>query len=412
MRVRLVNDIFDINRLPEENEESYIWRLGQAKDSGILDMTWPEIANVINKTFREDITDYRSENAYRKRYSEAKKFFDAGVFSASENDYMNELKVQKDELFKAKKQLYDQRREYNKILTSDARADHLSEKLVEAASKLNTNYPLLSSGSHLALDIHKQGLVTFADWHYGMVTNNIWNTYNTQICRERVSKLISLCKDFIILNNIGALHIAMLGDCAHGAIHASCRVKSEEDTVDQLMNVSEIMAQAITDLSSVVNSIKVYSCYGNHLRTIQNKNDSVHSDNIEKIVPWWLRQRLKDNEKVEIIDSEYKEFTRIRIFDKNILCVHGDLENFKNVGTITNTIFSRKFGETIDYTISADKHHLEEFGQFDIESILVRSLCGTDDHANSKRLYDKAGQTLIVFNDVYGRESTYHIPLD
>ena len=96
----------------------------------------------------------------------------------------------------------------------------------------------------------------------------------------------------------------------------------------------------------------------------------------------------------------------------NICCLHGDLDNFKNIVTTVNTIFSRKFGETIDYTVSGDKHHLEEFEQFDIESILIRSLCGTDDYANNKRLYSKAGQTLMIFNDEYGRESTYHIPLN
>ena len=48
----------------------------------------------------------------------------------------------------------------------------------------------------------------------------------------------------------------------------------------------------------------------------------------------------------------------------------------------------------------------------DIESILIRSLCGTDEYANNKRLYSKPGQTLIVFNPEYGREATYHIPLD
>ena len=42
------------------------------------------------------------------------------------------------------------------------------------------------------------------------------------------------------------------------------------------------------------------------------------------------------------------------------------------------------FNETIDYTISGDKHHLEEFEQFGIESIMCRSLCGADDYANNR----------------------------
>ena len=34
-----------------------------------------------------------------------------------------------------------------------------------------------------------------------------------------------------------------------------------------------------------------------------------------------------------------------------------------------------------------------------------------DEYANNKRLYSKPGQTLMIFNNEYGRESTYHIPL-
>ena len=147
------------------------------------------------------------------------------------------------------------------------------------------------------------------------------------------------------------------------------------------------------------------------MRTFQDKGGSIHSNNKKKLIPWWLEWRLKDNSKVEIKYSEYKEFTKLNVLGYNICCLHGDLDNFKNIGTTVNTIFSRKFGETIDYTVSGDKHHLEEFEQFDIESILIRSLCGTDDYANNKRLYSKAGQTLMIFNDEYGRESTYHIPL-
>ena len=190
-------------------------------------------------------------------------------------------------------------------------------------------------------------------------------------------------------------------------------MKSEEDTCDQLMHVSELIAEAVNDLSSIVNSVVVYSCYGNHLRSVQNKKDSVHSDNIEKIVPWWLKQRLQNNPKIVITESEYKEFTKLNILGSNIVALHGDLEkNFKDIGVVVNSIFTRKYGETIDYTISGDKHHLEEFEQFGIESILIRSLAGTDDYANEHRLYSRPGQTLIIFNDVYGREATYHIPLD
>ena len=330
-----------------------------------------------------------------------------------EDSYFKELQVQKDTIYKEKRKLYDQRREYNKLLISDARAEHLCDELVKSANTLNDEKPLVFKEKWFKPNTHKQAVLCWADWHYGMVTDNIWNTYNTEICRERVKNLVEITKEFIELNKIDVLTILTLGDFAHGCIHTGCRVQSEEDVCDQLMHVAELMAEAINELSSVVNHIDVYSCYGNHMRTIQNKNDSIHSDNMEKVIPWWLRQRLQNNTKVEIIESEYKEFTRVNILGTHICAVHGDLErDFKKIGVTINTIFSKKFGETIDYTISADKHHIEEFEQMGIKSVLVPCLCGTDDHANNGRLYSDAGQTLMIFNDVYGRESTYHIPLN
>lgn len=407
--------IIDLHRLENENEEQFVFRLGQAKDSGNLDMSWDEIANIINKEFRSDESEYRSEAAYRKPYQQAKRYFEANVFKtySNEDSYFKELQTQKDAVYKEKRKLYDQRREYNKLLTFDARAEHLNEELIKAANRLNEEKPLIFNEKWFKPNIHKEAVMFWSDWHYGMTTDNIWNKYNTQICKDRVKAFVEMSKEFIQLNNIDVLNIVMLGDAAHGSIHTGCRIQSEEDTCNQLMHVSEIMAEAINNLSNVVNHIVVYSCYGNHMRTIQDKKDSIHSDNMEKIIPWWIEQRLQNNTKIEIKYSEYKEFTKLNVLGKNICCVHGDLEkDFKQIGVTINTLFTRKFGETIDYTVSGDKHHLEEFEKFDIESILIRSLCGADEHSNNGRLYSRPGQTLMIFNDVYGREATYNIPLD
>lgn len=401
--------IIELNRLNNESEESYIWRIGQAKDSGILDLSWEQIADLINKNFRNDETEYRTESAYRKVYTQAKRFKDAGVFTRSCNDeYLHQM----DELRKAKIQFYDQRREYNKLLVSEARSNHLTEELIKVAQQLDEHYPLLTTTDVVEANMRKSALLCLADWHYGEIADNVWNRYNTQICLRRVSKLVCYVKEYLSINQINSLHIVLLGDAAHGAIHTSCRVRSEEATCDQIMHVSELTAQVINELSKFVNSIEVYSCYGNHLRTIQNKKDSIDADNMETLIPWWLKQRLQNNQKVHFVDNDYKEFTFLNILGSNICCVHGNNDNFRDFGVTANTIFTQKFGKPIDYTISADKHHLEEFEQFGIESILVRSLCGTDDYANQKRLYSKPGQTLIIFNDDYGREATYHIVLD
>lgn len=69
----------NLHILESENEEQFIWRLGQAKDSGELDMSWEELATIINLELKNDDRPL-SEAAFRKPYQQAKRFYEAGVF--------------------------------------------------------------------------------------------------------------------------------------------------------------------------------------------------------------------------------------------------------------------------------------------------------------------------------------------
>ncbi|MEG0898429.1 MAG: hypothetical protein RSF40_01800 [Oscillospiraceae bacterium] len=402
-----------MKRLDGENERQYLWRVGQLVDNGEY-QNWKEIAPIINAQWREDESTYRDESAYRKPVQYAKGFYEDVFAPMMQGDeYLQQLQIQRDEIFKLKKQFFDQRREYNKLRTPDARAEHLGEYLKQCAKDLNNFIPL-NFDKKLGEHSEKEAVLCLADWHYGMITDNIWNTYDIDICKKRVEQLVLKCKERIELHKPKALHILLLGDLADGCIHTSSRVAQEEVTCNQIMQVSEILAEAINELanSSSIECTNVYSTYGNHMRSIQDKKDSIHADNMEKLISWWLKPRLQNRKDIHVIDANYKEFIKLNVCGYNICCTHGDLDSIKNLGMIVNTIFTKKFGETIDYTISADKHHLEEFESFDIENILIRSLCGCDNFANGKRLYSNAGQTLMFFTEEDGRETTCNIRLN
>ena len=399
-----------------ESEYEIIWKLGQKKENEIIDISWPDIAEIINEVFRgedERITGKTCSNIYAvlKRANNE-------VFSkVNDVKLCEELLLIRKEIEKEKVKLRDEKNAYNRIIREQARKESLEDFLGEAAEKLNDRLPLISV-TNICDDllrskefVNREALICLSDWHFGMVSDNIWNRYSPEICVDRVKTCISYMRKYLQINHISVLHIALLGDFAHGAIH-NCRLYSREDVCDQLMQVSEILAQTINELSDVVNKVEVYTCYGNHMRTTQKKEDSKSSDNMEKIIPWWLEQRLSLNGKIHINYSQYKEYTLINAAGSNIVCVHGNGFNFKEIGINVNSLFSKLYNMNIDYTISGDKHHLEEFEKNGVESILVRSLCGTDDYANDLHLYGKAGQTLIIFNSEYGRECTYHIPLE
>lgn len=395
----------EFKRIEGETQDQYFYRICSMKES--LGFTWPQMAEIFNNEFGCN----KGDTAYRKKWAAFKDVFEANADRLVGNGtYSGELREQLDEIYKAKKQLCDQRREYNKQLTSDARAEHLTAKLIEAANLA----PLKDYSNLFAMSpcySNNEALLCLSDWHFGQVSNNIWNEYNVDICKHRVSKLFNKVANAVRQHGVKTLNIALLGDLINGSIHVSCRVASEENTCEQLMHVSELLANFINEISVYVDEVNVYSTYGNHARTIQNKDDSIHSDNLERIIPWWIRQRLKDNKKIHVIDSDYYEFIYMQICGYNIVCTHGDLDQIKNFGLTVNTLFTKKYGKTIDYTFNGDKHHLEAFEQFGIESALVGSLCGTDEYANNKRLYSNPMQTLCIFNPEDGKLCSYNIKL-
>lgn len=336
----------------------------------------------------------------------------AGEGKPDQEEYLGELDFKIMQMRKETKRFYDQRREFNKLVDRIGREENLEDRLVDAAVALNEQIPLrMDKGVCYTYD-DNEAILVFADWHYGMKTDNIWEKYNTEICRNRVERLVAMAIERIRLHKCRRLHILLLGDMAHGAIHTSARVASEELVCDQVMQVSEIIAQAVNALADEVEETVVHATYGNHLRTVQNKNDSIHADNMERLIPWWLEQRLGSRNDVIFPEAEYYEFLYFNVCGYKICATHGDLDNVKSAGRTLNTLFVKKYGSEIDYVILADKHHKEEFEELGIESMVVRSLCGTDEYANGKRLYSTPGQLMMVFKPGMGADACYQIKLN
>lgn len=328
-----------------------------------------------------------------------------------QEDYMGELDCKIAEMRKEAKRFYDQRREFNKMVDRIGREENLEDRLVDAALKLNEVIPLSVNKSNTCDADNAEAVLVFADWHYGMVTDNIWDRYDTQVCRSRVEHLVERAVERIKQNRCRKLHIVLLGDMAHGAIHTSARVASEELVCNQIMQVSEIIAQAINTLADEVEQTVVHATYGNHLRTVQNKKDSIHADNMERLIPWWLEQRMQSRDDVVFPEAEYYEFLYFSVCGYNICAAHGDLDNVKNAGKTLHTLFTKKYSSDIDYVLLADKHHKEEFEELGIESMIAPCLCGTDDYANGKRLYSTPAQLMMVFRPGIGADAYYQIKL-
>lgn len=331
---------------------------------------------------------------------------DAGMLSISEstNDTYREQYI-------AKKQFYDQRREYNNLLTREAREANLMGFLKDAVKELNKQCPLIHRGVLPDPLGKNEAVLVLSDWHYGMVADNIWNRYNTEICRRRVDALKEKVIQRIQLHNISKLYVFVLGDMCNGAIHVTSRVASEEHVVDQLIHVSEMIAELIGELSDYVLAVDVHCTYGNHMRTVQNKFDSIHADNMERIIPWWLKERFADTDHVVVKNTGADEMIHAFVCNRHQVCgVHGDLDGEKYSVLTLAQMHERAYGIKPDYLFSGHYHSLNDTECCDITSIRAGGLCGTDEFAKNKRLFSAPSQTLAIFNDE-GLDALYHIKL-
>ena len=73
-----MNDI--LKKLPEENEDQYIWKVGQAKDAGLIESTWEDLTPRLNTELGIDETEWRGSSAFRKAYRWMQRAYD-NVFS-------------------------------------------------------------------------------------------------------------------------------------------------------------------------------------------------------------------------------------------------------------------------------------------------------------------------------------------
>lgn len=402
----------DIEKLRGESDLDFHRRVvyGKLVDKTLADVDYAELSDLLYGQ------QYHSDSARRMMYGSLRtlQLVDAEQRSnITDADVLREMDAKREALQKESQRFYDQRREYNKLVAETARNEHLEERLVAAAEKMASSadsvmgfdpvYGRTFSGSPT------EAVLVLCDWHYGMTTKNVWNTYDTNICRERVRAVIEAAVARIKTHGCHKLHVVVLGDLVHGAIHTSARVASEELACDQIMNVSEILAQSIEYVSQFVDVTEVHTTYGNHARTVQNKNDSTHRDNMERIIPWWLAERLKSHSNI-VIHNEYEnEFIFLDVCGYGICASHGDLDGVKGSPRLLTTLFQKRFGKNVDYILLADKHHRESFEELGVSAMICGALCGTDDYANTKRLYATPEQLLLIVDPDAGVDAEYHL---
>ena len=387
----------DYKRLDEETEDDYTLRICALKE--IKHLYWDEVAQIINRTLDQNYTESR----YRKMYSAYTKG-KADAVKEEEIPEISEYMQQKIELQKERIKISDERVQTNAYIRQLAREETIKEIASKCAQEMNSK-KLLEAPKELYISGKNAAILQLSDIHYGLVVDNYWNKYNPDIAKNKISQLRDKVIQYCEFNDVSDLYITELGDAIAGRIHETIKYQSRFDVITQIMQISEIIAEMITDLSKHF-KIQYYCCLDNHSRLEPNKKAALDLESLARIIPWYLKERV--GAFIEINDNKYGEdIITFKCKGFNIAGCHGDKDS--PIKVVDN--LSMMTRENFDMVLTAHLHHFSADEKNQILVISNPSILSTDDYSKNLRLSSKSAQNLIIVSDENVMECLYRIVL-
>ena len=400
------------NRLENENESNYLWRLGQAKDNGLVEYSWDDIADIMNKEFRDDVSEYRSEAAYRKPYQQAKRFYESGVFKDfSQEQYIEELREAKQEVRKAKQQLFDERTAYNKSLREQARRESMFDIVKYAIEKYQ---PIKFDYEPHTVDSSDNDLIIhLTDIHCGVNIDSPFNKFNTNILKDRLQRFLNEILDIQRMYQSENAYLILGGDNISGLIHLNARIEAKENIITQIMTVTDMISNFIYELSKVFNKVEVHTTAGNHSRSVANKQETLKGENFDLLVPYIYKKDLKNIENIEFAENHLDcDIATFMVRGHMVYATHGDKDTTKNV-VYHMTNFARKAKLPLPDMCYLGHRHTNSLETIDDVKV-IQSGCvdGMDSYTIDSRLVGTPEQTVTVVTEKHRVKALCDIPLD
>ena len=402
----------DLKRLENENEEQYLWRIGNAKDKGLIDIGWDEIADIMNREFRADESEYRTEASYRKPYQQAKRFADAGVFcNMTEDSYLRELRFLRQDIQKEKQRLFDERVALNKTLREQSRIDSMYDMVKRAIDDYQPirfeYFPNNRGDSNNDLIIH------LTDLHCGVNIKSPLNEFNAEILSERLKKYLNEIRDICEIYYPESAYVILGGDMIQGLIHTNARIESKENVVLQIMTISDLISNFIFELSKMFKGVEVHTTAGNHSRAVASKEEATHGENFDLLIPYVCKKDLKNVENVVFIDNFLdSDIATFSVRGHMVYATHGDKDTATNV-VYHMTQFARRTGLPLPDLCYLGHRHCNGLTTVDGVKV-IESGCvdGVDTYAIEKRLLNSPEQTVTVVTKNHRIKALYDIQLD
>lgn len=393
----MVDNMLDTTRKESENEFQYLWRLGQAKDSGLLDIDWNGISDLMNMYFGDPDKPY-SEAAWRKPYQMAKKFLENGVFNnLSEDEYFKELRLHKQELEKEKIKTRDERNELRRVIREEARKESYKEQILRSISEYQCN-PLSYDESKQFTGILKTDndlIISCTDIHAGIEIDNYFNKFDEKVLRDRFNQYLDKIFEVQLRHRAENAYV-ILSELVSGIIHNELRIENNQNLIEQFLSVTNYISEFLSELSYRFNTVNVYICPGNHSRISPKKEDSLKGENIDHLALPFLEAKLQNFKNICFHKNDIEEsIAMFNVRNNVVMSSHGDKDSPNNVVQR----FTLLFGIRPALVYLGHRHTNGLTTIYNTKVIESGTLSGTDNYALDLRLHSQPSQTISVVTE-------------
>lgn len=279
-------------------------------------------------------------------------------------------------------------RAFNRAQSKMVAQEYLSKEIAKEVSKSIGELPdIIRSLKHRETsnsNDDKALIVTPSDWHIGARIDTADNVYNYDVALSRLKKYTDSVLDKIVEYNPSEVVVIHLGDFIEGIDMRNINqaFEADMDATSQLAVATRMYVKFIIDIAQVAKHVTVGAIGGNHDRFTGNKKDAIYNDNmVYNVVDSLLMLKeyggLPDN--VYIIDNKQDIYSiDLNVVGKNLLFVHGDHEDRRDVPKINHHIKDKVF----DYLFMGHYHFVKNLQEeYSRMSFMVGSLMGANNYA-------------------------------
>lgn len=361
----------------------------------------------------QDVADFRSEyngdlehrDTVRKGSKLLYEYIDAGwvnepVETEDNSDNAELIKMRKEKI-----KLSDARVEYNRLIRQEARkesyADMVKRIICENVEPINipVHYTLFNSSTDL--------LCHLTDVHCGIEIHNWKNNFDEDILKKRIEKFTSDILDIRGMHESENCYL-VIGEILSGIIHNNLRLQNNMDLMEQFKFVSELISAMLIRMANHFNHIYVYTTPGNHSRISPKKEDALDGENMDILLPFYLKARMQNIKNITICDNTIEpEIAMFNIRGNNVFAAHGHKDSPSSV--VQN--FTMMFNIKPDIVLLGHRHTNGLTTVYDTKVIESGCCSGSDNYAVSIRKVNKPEQTVSVIGN-NGLICLYDIQLD